>query len=102
MASKSKSYSQEFEYKSKYIESLSTAYKGEIAIETSKANEQHYEVNTDFMMSCLGKRAKYSCCLYETGKETLDQAEGESSQSSLRAQGSLTTSDWIWLNRGYA
>lgn len=26
-------------------------------------------------LSCLGKRMKYSCCLYPTGKETLDQAE---------------------------
>lgn len=55
-----------------YIESLKT---NEIAIETDTANKQHYEVDTDFMLSCLGKRAKYSCCLYETGKETLDEAE---------------------------
>lgn len=27
------------------------------------------------MLSCMGKRAKYSCCLYETGKESLDEAE---------------------------
>lgn len=58
--------------KSEYIRSLQTR---EIAIEQDKANEQHYEVDTGFMLSCLGKRAKYSCCLYETGKETLDQAE---------------------------
>ena len=51
----------------------------EIAIETDKANAQHYEVDTDFMLSCLGKRAKYSCCLFERGNETLDQAEGECS-----------------------
>ena len=29
------------------------------------------------MLNALGKNAKYSCCLYETGKETLDEAEGE-------------------------
>ncbi|KAI0771804.1 S-adenosyl-L-methionine-dependent methyltransferase [Irpex lacteus] len=40
-----------------------------------KANEQHYEVSTKFMLSCLGKYAKYSCCLYPTGTETLDEAE---------------------------
>lgn len=94
-------YSSDHVKKSKYIESLKTE---EIAIETDKANEQHYEVDTDFMLSCkllhergggtaqshasprpllarlptpgLGKRAKYSCCLYPTGKETLDEAEG--------------------------
>ncbi|CAO1614721.1 unnamed protein product [Sympodiomycopsis kandeliae] len=65
-------YSLDHENKSKYIESLKTE---DIAIETDKANEQHYEVDTDFMLSCLGKRAKYSSCLYPTGKETLDQAE---------------------------
>ncbi len=27
------------------------------------------------MLSCLGPCAKYSCCLYPTGKETLEQAE---------------------------
>ena len=27
------------------------------------------------MLSCMGPCAKYSCCLYPTGKETLEQAE---------------------------
>jgi cyclopropane fatty-acyl-phospholipid synthase-like methyltransferase len=54
------------------VESLKTR---DIAIETDKANEQHYEVDTDFMLSCMGKRAKYSCCLFESGKESLDEAE---------------------------
>ncbi|KIS66651.1 uncharacterized protein UMAG_04712 [Mycosarcoma maydis] len=58
--------------KKDYIRSLKTR---EIAIQQHKANQQHYEVDTSFMLSCLGKRAKYSCCLYETGNETLDQAE---------------------------
>lgn len=65
-------YSSDHVKKSQYIDSLKTE---EIAIEQDKANEQHYEVDTDFMLSCLGKRAKYSCCLYPTGNETLDEAE---------------------------
>jgi cyclopropane-fatty-acyl-phospholipid synthase len=32
-------------------------------------------VPTPFYQYCLGKRLKYSGCLYPTGKETLDQAE---------------------------
>lgn len=36
-----------------------------MAIETGKANEQHYEVGTGVLQACLGKRMKYSCCLYE-------------------------------------
>ena len=55
-----------------YVDSLKQQ---KIAIETDKANEQHYEVDTGFMLSCLGKRAKYSCCLYDKGTESLDQAE---------------------------
>lgn len=46
-----------------------------LAEQTAAANEQHYEVPTPFYQFCLGKRLKYSGCLYPTGKETLDQAE---------------------------
>ncbi|KAF1829393.1 SAM-dependent methyltransferase [Decorospora gaudefroyi] len=46
-----------------------------IAIETSVANEQHYEVGTSVLKGMLGPRMKYSCCLYEKGGETLAQAE---------------------------
>ena len=33
------------------------------------------QVSTEFMLSCLGPYAKYSSCLYPTGKETLAEAE---------------------------
>lgn len=46
-----------------------------IAIETDKANEQHYEVPTSFYELCLGSKKKYSCCLYEDARTTLDDAE---------------------------
>jgi len=46
-----------------------------LAEQTGAANEQHYEVPTPFYQYCLGKRLKYSGCLYPTGKETLDEAE---------------------------
>ena len=46
-----------------------------IAIETAAANEQHYELPTRFFQLCLGKRLKYSSCLYLTGNESLDAAE---------------------------
>src|ERR1044071_3346177 len=47
-----------------------------LAEQTIAANEQHYEVPTAFYQRCLGKRLKYSGCLYVRGTETLDQAEG--------------------------
>jgi cyclopropane-fatty-acyl-phospholipid synthase len=46
-----------------------------IAEDTRAANDEHYEVPTAFFLRCLGKRLKYSGCLYPTGNETLDQAE---------------------------
>ena len=46
-----------------------------IAIETDAANEQHYEVATDFYLASLGKRLKYSCAYYPDTDTTLDQAE---------------------------
>jgi cyclopropane-fatty-acyl-phospholipid synthase len=46
-----------------------------IAIETQAANTQHYEVPAAFFHGHLGPRLKYSCCLYRTGQETLEQAE---------------------------
>ena len=35
----------------------------------------YIQVTTNFMLSCMGPCAKYSCCLYPTGKETLAEAE---------------------------
>jgi cyclopropane-fatty-acyl-phospholipid synthase len=46
-----------------------------IAKETDAANEQHYEVPSAFFHLHLGPRLKYSCAWYETGTETLAQAE---------------------------
>ena len=47
-----------------------------IAIKTADANEQHYEVPTEYFLRCLGPSLKYSCCLYEDLKrDTLGEAE---------------------------
>ncbi|SAI69454.1 cyclopropane-fatty-acyl-phospholipid synthase [Bordetella ansorpii] len=46
-----------------------------LAIHTDAANTQHYELPPAFFRLCLGARLKYSGCFYETGKETLDEAE---------------------------
>ena len=56
----------------RYVEDLR---KRGIAEETQAANEEHYEVPTPFFIHCLGRRLKYSGCLYPTGRESLDQAE---------------------------
>jgi cyclopropane-fatty-acyl-phospholipid synthase len=46
-----------------------------IAVNTSDANEQHYEVPTEFYKYCLGKNLKYSCAYWDDGITSLDAAE---------------------------
>lgn len=46
-----------------------------IALYTQEANDQHYELPPAFFRQVLGKYLKYSCCYYENGATTLDQAE---------------------------
>jgi cyclopropane-fatty-acyl-phospholipid synthase len=46
-----------------------------IAINTADANRQHYELPSAFFELVLGKRKKYSGCLYRSGQESLDRAE---------------------------
>lgn len=46
-----------------------------IAEHADAANVQHYELPPGFFALTLGSRRKYSCCLYPTGGETLDEAE---------------------------
>ncbi|CAG1013872.1 MAG: class I SAM-dependent methyltransferase [Anaerolinea sp.] len=60
------------EYRRIMIEELK---RNPIAVHTTDANQQHYELPTTFFVQILGKRMKYSSCLYPTGQETLDEAE---------------------------
>ena len=46
-----------------------------IAVQTQDANRQHYEMPAAMFRYILGHRMKYSCALFPTGTESLDQAE---------------------------
>lgn len=46
-----------------------------LALATRTANEQHYEVPTDFFRLVLGQHMKYSACLYDDPSRDLDEAE---------------------------
>lgn len=46
-----------------------------LAEKTDEANEQHYELPTQFFKLVLGKYLKYSCCLYPDNTTTLSEAE---------------------------
>lgn len=46
-----------------------------IALHTDAANDQHYELPEQFFGHVLGPHRKYSCCFFETGAESLSEAE---------------------------
>ena len=46
-----------------------------IAIETKAANEQHYELPTNFFQYVMGKNMKYSSCYWNAETSNLDEAE---------------------------
>ena len=48
-----------------------------LAVCTSDANQQHYEVPADFFRLALGPSLKYSCCLFPTEETSLSDAEDQ-------------------------
>jgi len=63
------------ELKKKYNAFLKEASSGDIAVHTEDANNQHYEVDSEFFQYCLGKNLKYSCCYWYENTSSLDDAE---------------------------
>ena len=59
----------------RYVDTLAMLKASDIAIETDKANEQHYELPTEFFQAVLGRRLKYSASLFSSASQNLDQAE---------------------------
>lgn len=57
------------------MEVISQLRNSPIAIETKAANEQHYEVPTEFFRMVMGKHMKYSCCYWDTTTPDLSAAE---------------------------
>lgn len=51
--------------------------KSPIAINTTEANEQHYEVPTKFYQYCLGKNLKYSSGYWKDGVTDIDTSEDD-------------------------
>ncbi|GBF89484.1 cyclopropane-fatty-acyl-phospholipid synthase [Raphidocelis subcapitata] len=59
-------------YKVRFAEELKVL---PVAVHTAAANEQHYEVPTEYFTSVLGPNRKYSCCLYNSPRDSLEKAE---------------------------
>jgi cyclopropane-fatty-acyl-phospholipid synthase len=100
------------ERRHRFRETLQALAESPIALETRKANEQHYELPPEFFQLVLGKNLKYSCGYWPAGITHLDDAEdamlalyGERAQieDGMRVLdlgcgwGSLT----LWLARRY-
>lgn len=62
----------DFKFKSKFIDEIKNSA---IALVPEKANEQHYEVTSDFFPLCLGKHLKYSSAYWGSTTRNLDEAE---------------------------
>ena len=58
-------------------------------------------MNSKFFECCLGPRLKYSCCLYPTGKETLEQAENEMLESYVEKAGLTDGMEMLDLGCGW-
>ncbi len=58
-----------------YRDYLRSLRESPIAVETKAANEQHYEVPTEFYQLVLGPHLKYSSCWWDDGARDLAQAE---------------------------
>ena len=48
-----------------------------IAVNTVDANEQHYEVPTEFFRLVMGKHMKYSCGYWQDGVTSIDRSEAD-------------------------
>eukprot|EP00775_Hariotina_reticulata_P005816 gene5816-6057_t len=63
---------QQLERKMAFVQELKVL---PIAVHTAAANEQHYEVPTEYFKLVLGPHLKYSCCLYNSWDQQLSDAE---------------------------
>lgn len=59
------------EAKKRFVEMMKSS---PLAVQTRDANEQHYEVPTEFYLYALGRNLKYSCAYFEEG-DSLEAAE---------------------------
>ena len=72
-----------------------------IAVNTSDANEQHYEVPTEFFKKVLGRHLKYSSGYWEAGAENLDEAEKDMIELTCERAGLSNGQDILELGCGW-
>ncbi|MEE3040737.1 MAG: cyclopropane-fatty-acyl-phospholipid synthase family protein [Candidatus Latescibacterota bacterium] len=72
-----------------------------VAIATTEANQQHYEVPAGFFELVLGSHLKYSCCYYPKGDESLAQAEAAMLQLTCQRADLIDGQDILELGCGW-
>lgn len=72
-----------------------------LALNTSEANDQHYEVPTEFYNFSLGLHKKYSCCLFEPNVSNLSTAEERMLQLSCERAAIQDGQDVLELGCGW-
>ncbi|MGE5387386.1 MAG: SAM-dependent methyltransferase [Hyphomicrobiales bacterium] len=72
-----------------------------IAVHTSEANAQHYEVPARFFELTLGPRRKYSCCYYDAQVTTLAGAELRALEETVAHAGLADGQDILELGCGW-
>jgi len=72
-----------------------------VAIHTEAANEQHYELPPRFFELCLGRRLKYSSCLFAQPGDNLDEAEEAMLETCAERAGLADGHDILELGCGW-
>ena len=73
----------------------------DVALVPDIANVQHYEVPPEFFSTVLGSHAKYSCCYWDDGAQTLDHAEADALRISSERAGIEDGMDVLDLGCGW-
>jgi cyclopropane-fatty-acyl-phospholipid synthase len=84
--------------KSAFIEEMDQSA---IAPLPHKANEQHYELPSDFFLRVLGEHNKYSCCYWDGSVTDLDTAEADALRISCMHAGLENGMDVLELGCGW-
>ena len=85
-------------YLADFVQSMSDS---PVALLAEKANEQHYEVPAKFFEQVLGKRRKYSSCLWGDAIGSLDEAEISALETTCQHAGLGDGMDILELGCGW-
>jgi cyclopropane-fatty-acyl-phospholipid synthase len=72
-----------------------------IAVHTAEANEQHYEVPTEFYEYCLGRHLKYSSGFWKEGVTDIDTSEKDMLELTCERAGLMSGQEVLELGCGW-